>query len=476
MPKTNRSSPLYGAALLLIGLAVACSKDASISAPTRSFNPVEATVSRDAVPVPGQHIFVMNGPIPSDFAASVEARGGSISADFAEVQAIATAGLSDADAAALAGDGMVANDVTARWAPTPEELHASVWDYPAAPDALALVRSPLEAFFIARQWNMQQIHAPEAWAAGKTGSGSVRVAIIDSGLDPDHQELRGVVDRALSARVVGTTSGTCLFSNSQALWQDDFFHGTYVGSIVSTNDLAIAGVAPNVKLVAVKVLNSAGAGSFLDIICGMRYATLIAHAQVLNMSIGATFKGNTPGLLAFQELLRREVEFAQNHGAVVVAAAGNDDKNLGLPHPFMSLPCEAGTELCVSATSSRDMIARYSNFGRSAIDVAAPGGDAKHLSNTGGQDEVFAEMIIGACSSHAPAICGGGTSGYIFADGTSGAAPHVSGLAALLASQGGTFNPDVAMSVIRQMADDIGNQSKFGDGRINVARALGVIP
>ena len=475
MPKITRSSRLSCAALVLAGLAAACSSKEPIAAPTRSFSPVEATVSRDAIPVPGRHIFVMNGAVPSDFAARVQAKGGSIAADFGEVEAVATTGLSDADAAALAGGGMVANDVTARWAPTPEELNASLADYAVAPDALALVQSPFLARFVALQWNMQQIHAPEAWAAPKTGSPSVRVAIVDSGLDPDHQELAGVVDLVNSARVVGTASGSCLFSNSKALWQDDFFHGTFVGGIVSTNDLIIAGVAPNVKLVAVKVLGSTGSGSFLDIICGMRYATLIAHAQVINMSLGATFKGNTPGLLAFQELLRREVDFAKSQGAVVVTAAGNDDKNLGQPHPFLELPCEAGTQLCVSATSARDAIARYSNFGRSAIDVAAPGGDDKHLSKTGGQPELFAEMILGPCSSHSP-VCGGSRSGYIFADGTSASAPHVSGLAALIASQGGTFSPDAAIALIRQTTDHIGNQSKYGDGRINVARALGVIP
>jgi len=139
----------------------------------------------------------------------------------------------------------------------------------------------------------------------------------------------------------------------------------------------------------------------------------------------------------------------------------------------VSLPCEAGSQICVSATSNRDMIARYSNFGRAAIDVAAPGGEDKHLSKTGGQPELLAEMILGPCSGKSP-LCFGSRSGYIFADGTSASAPHVAGLAALLASQNASLTPDANMSLIRQTADIIGNQSKFGDGRINVARALGV--
>jgi subtilisin family serine protease len=273
---------------------------------------------------------------------------------------------------------------------------------------------------------------------------------------------------ASSARVIATAT-SCAFSNSPAAWTDDFFHGTFVSGLVTTNNLIMAGVAPNVRLVAVKVLNSTGSGSFSDILCGIQYAVIIAHAKVLNMSLGATFKGNTPGLVAFQEIMGRVVDFAKSQGAVVISAAGNDDKNLGNPHPFMSLPCEAGSQICVSATSARDMIARYSNFGRSAVDVAAPGGEDKHLSKTAGQAELLAEMILGPC---ARVLCGG-SGGYIFADGTSASAPHVAGLAALLASQGG-LTPDAIMTRIRQTADVVGNQSKFGDGRINVARALGV--
>jgi subtilisin family serine protease len=235
----------------------------------------------------------------------------------------------------------------------------------------------------------------------------------------------------------------------------------------------MAGVAPNVRLVAVKVLNSSGSGSFSDILCGVQYAVLIAHAQVINMSLGATIKGNVPGLVAAQEIVGRVVDFAKSRGAVVVSAAGNDDKNLGNPHPFLSLPCEAGSQICVSATSARDMIARYSNFGRSAIDVAAPGGDAKHLSKTGGTAEQLAEMVLGPCARVFCGDTGAVVKSYIIADGTSASAPHVAGLAALLASQGG-LSPDAIMARIRQTSDIIGNQSKFGDGRINVARALGI--
>jgi subtilisin family serine protease len=425
-----------------------------------------AATSRDVTPIAGRHIFVMSAGVPADFAARVAEKGGTVVDNFAGAGTVITSGLSDDDAAALSQGGVVANDVTARWAPTPSELNAAVADL--GNTAGGLIGSPLLAPALGVQWNMFQIHAPEAWGAGKLGNPAVKVAILDSGIDPNHQELTGLVDLATSARVVSTPT-QCLFSNSPAQWTDDFFHGTYVSGLVTTNSVVMAGVAPNVRLVAVKVLNSSGSGSFSDIICGLQYAVIIAHAKVINMSLGATFKGNTPGLVAFQQFFAQFVDFAKSQGAVVVSAAGNDDKNLGNPHPFLELPCEAGSQLCVSATSPRDKIAHYSNFGRAAIDVAAPGGEDKFLGKNPTGAEQLASLILGPC---ARVFCGD-ESHYLVADGTSAAAPHVSGLAALIFSNS-TLSPDAVMTVIRQSADNIGNQSKFGDGRINVARALGV--
>ena len=467
MPKVTRSH--HSVVALALAFAVAACSSEPATVPTRSFSPV-AQSSRDVTPIAGRHIFVMSAGVPADFAARVNAKGGTIVTDFEEVRTVVTSGLSDADAAALAVGGVVANDVMAQWVPLPTEMSVSTTGFDNV--AAESPTTPLNALLLSSQWNMAQIHAPQAWAAGKLGTPTTKVAILDSGIDPDHQEHRGLVDLVNSARVVATPTA-CAFNTAPAAWADNFFHGTFVSGQVTTNNLIMAGVAPNVRLVAVKVLGANGSGSFSDIICGLQYAALIVRPQVINMSLGALFKGNTPGLVAFQQFFGQFIDFAKSRGAVVVAAAGNDDKNLGNPHPFMSLPCEAGSEMCVSATDNRDMIARYSNFGRAAIDVAAPGGEDKHLSKTGGQPELLAEMILGPCSGKSP-VCPGSRSGYIFADGTSASAPHVAGLAALISSQHPTMSPDAIMALIRSSADDIGNQSKFGDGRINVARALGV--
>ena len=475
MFRFTRSRPVLGA--VVVAVAVGCSDQATVTAPTRSFS-ATTLASREATPVSGVHIFALQKGVPEDFAARVAARGGQVQFVQSQSKIAITAGLSDADASAIAtaAGGLVGGDVSARWVPTAQEMNAG-----ASSDVTAtgqFTQPPLTAQWLPLQWNMQQIHAPEAWAAGKTGSSAVRVAILDTGLDPNHQELFGVVDGGVSTNCLKAPA--CV--RSATGWLDDYFHGTFVGGIVTANNFVTAGVAPNVRLVAVKVLDSTGTGSFSAIVRGIMYAVDSVHARVINMSLGATFKGNTPGLLALQQTLAQAIDYADSKGTVVVTSAGNEDLNLGNPHPHLSLPCEAGDkQICVSATDVRDMIARYSNFGWAGIDVAAPGGDDKHLPRGATFADAVAYLVLGPCSgatTHSACFVKGRTIGfsYIVADGTSASAPHVTGLAALIASQPGGSAMSAAdiRARIRSTSDDIGNEQKFGDGRINVARALGV--
>ena len=474
MFRFSRTRPVLGAAVLAV--AASCVDQATVTAPPRSFSP-GVSASRDATPISGTHIFALQNGVPGNFAALVAAKGGQVQLVQSQSKVAITSGLSDGDAAALASSvgALVGDDMTARWVPTAQEMNAGASSDVTATGAFT--QPPLTAALLSLQWNMEQIQAPEAWAAGRTGSPTVRVAILDTGLDPNHQELFGVVDGGVSANCL--TGPACVVGGTG--WLDDYFHGTYVGSIVSANNFITAGVAPNVRLVAVKVLDSLGSGSFSAILRGVMYAVDNAHARVVNMSLGKTFLGNTPGLAALQQALANVIDYADSKGTVVVSAAGNEDFNLGNPHPRLSLPCEAGEQICVSATDPRDMIARYSNFGRAAIDVAAPGGDNKHIPRGATFTDAAAFLILGACSGATPhALCfvPGRPIGfsYVEADGTSASAPHVAGLAALIASQPGASALTAAQirNQIRGTADVIGNQSKFGDGRINVARALGV--
>jgi subtilisin family serine protease len=407
-----------------------------------------------------QHVFVMNGnSIPDSFAADVTAAGGTVVRLHPEIGVAVVQGLSDDAAATLAqGNGKVQRDVMVQWAPTFEDAQASVLEE-SLPDAEISAKPPFTALFFPFQWNMRQIHAPEAWAT-KTGSPKVRVAILDTGLDPDHQDQGTLIDRASSIAFVPSVTGP-------PTWADDNFHGTHVGGIVVTNNIGTAGVAPNVRLIAIKVLNAAGRGTFADIIAGLIHAANV-RADVANLSIGAFFPKDGLGTLI--GALNKAVNYANAHDVLVVSAAGNGHIDLQHDQNFVEEPCEAGTGICISSTGPTDTRSSFSNYGVSAIDVAAPGGEIGPPATS---------WILSLCSSRSTipqfASCRA-RNRYIFAFGTSLAAPHVSGTAALLDSQfGGTLNPAQLETALQRCSDDLGKRGadpSFGQGRINVFKTV----
>jgi lantibiotic leader peptide-processing serine protease len=445
-------------------LFVAACSEQPTTTPKARFSP--AVASRIGTASPDRQIFALNGKIPADFERRVAALGGSVVRVVPQINMVVTSGLSESDAASLASKNEVGPDVVARWVPTPEELNVSIQSLDVG--TMATAKSPLTAAFLPIQWNMRQIHATEAWAAF-TGVPSVRVAILDTGLDPDHIDQNGtVIDAASSVAFTPSLSGP-------PEWADDQFHGTHVGGIVTTNNIGTAGVAPNVTLIAVKVLNAAGVGAFGDIIAGIVYATDV-HAQVINMSLGATIPKEFHVGPA-EAVYNRAINYAKRHGVLVVSAAGNENTDLQHGHEFISLPCEAGVQMCISATGPTDTKASYSNYGTNVINVAAPGGDsnAPPLS-----------FVLSLCSSRSVlpilAPCKDRME-YLFVDGTSQAAPHVAGLGALVYSQYARFGtmpePSQVITLIEQNADDLGKPGVdpyYGKGRINVLHTLMAAP
>src|SRR5690348_8600252 len=151
----SRVSVALSIAMLLAGCG-----DAVTSTPTtRQFKPV---VSHVAMPTTGEHVFLVNGGVPPDFASRVAAAGGTILSSMDQIGVVVTNGLSDTDAASIAGKNDVARDFEGSWVPTPEETQATT-ALLSTPVDVASARPPLTAQFLPLQWNMFQIHAVDAW-------------------------------------------------------------------------------------------------------------------------------------------------------------------------------------------------------------------------------------------------------------------------------------------------------------------------
>jgi subtilisin family serine protease len=342
------------------------------------------------------------------------------------------------------------------------------------------------------QWGMRVIGADKAWAAGYQGTPTTRVAIVDTGIDYGHRELTGLVDLAASknfANLIVSEQGVDLSVPVEPQlpgdqpFMDNHFHGTHVAATVASNNISVAGVAPKVTLIAVKVLSYNGSGTFESVASGIRHAAGPANADVINMSLGAEVEPSESGVPALLEMMRRTVRWAERHGTLVVSAAGNSALNLD-QGTVVATPCEQSS-ICVSATGplmqqNFDQHATYTNYGKTAIHVAAPGGNASDDGNYVNQD-----LIISACSRRASEatlnVCRANTDGvvyfYAYAAGTSMATPHVVGEAALLKSAHPTLSVQGLRWTILHTADDVqdpGRDIYTNWGRINAAKALGL--
>src|SRR5262249_9031410 len=263
-------------------------------------------------------------------------------------------------------------DFEVQWL-SPSEQSAEATDIVPTPSGVN--SEPFSGF----QWNLHQIHADQTAAAGDQGNGVVRArgAVLASGIGTNHEDIAANLNLTLSRSFVPTEPN--LNPTTTA-----FNHGTHVAGIIAApiNNKGVQGVAPQAEIIAVKVLNQAGSGAFAWVIAGIEYASSPdVHADVINMSLGATFDrvnkgGGGAGVLL--SALNRAVTPATANGTLVVSAAGNQAVNLN--SRIFSVPAQSGNGMAVSATgpinqADFDRLASYSNYGQSVISVAAPGGD-----------------------------------------------------------------------------------------------------
>ncbi|MGN9804958.1 S8 family peptidase [Micromonospora sp. L32] len=272
-----------------------------------------------------------------------------------------------------------------------------------------------------KQWGLRQVHAEQAWATS-TGAGVV-IAVVDTGVDLNHPDMTSKLVPGATFVDCGATScgnGDWRGPNGKPDAGDE--HGTHVAGIAAAatgNGVGIAGVAPDAKIMPIKVLE-AGSGSFADIAAGIRYAA--DHgAKVINLSLGALPGSQALTLTGLESAATQAITYAHAKGVAVIAAAGNETA------PLCDTPAWEAGALCVAATDRNEVKAWYSNLGVKADlrAIAAPGGAG--LVNC--DDDVWSSVPLGTGSD----TCGQGN--YDAYAGTSMATPYVSGVAALLFAQ-----------------------------------------
>lgn len=279
-------------------------------------------------------------------------------------------------------------------------------------------------------WGVQHINSQVAYDNGINGTG-VNVSVLDTGIDYNHPDLKDNYKGGYNFVAFNTNpmDDNCLSLNKEC-------HGTHVSGIIGAekNGFGVVGVAPNVSLYAVKVLNGGGLGDTLSIISGLEWA-VDNKMDIVSMS----FSG------ADDISVHNAVDKAYNAGLLLVAAAGNTNGgNVTYPAGYDSV-------IAVTATDSSDLNANFAPID-TRIELAAPG--------------------VNINSTKGIAVNGG----YGILSGTSMAVPHVAGVAALIYSTGIRNNIQVR-SILDNTAKDLGVQGRdniYGYGLVDAQNALGI--
>src|SRR5438874_3558491 len=320
------------------------------------------------------------------------------------------------------------------------------------------------------QWDMDQIHAPEARAING-GSSSILVGDIDTGLDYTHPDLAANVDDAASANCV---SGVPVPGKVAA--NDDNGHGTHTAgtNAAALNGIGIVGVAPNVKIAGIKAGNAAGFFFPEAVVCSFMWAAT-HHINVTNNSYFADpwlFNcRNDAEQRAIWNAERRAISYAISKGVVVVAAEGNQADDLAHPtqdttspddttpvlrtihNDCAVVPVEVPGVIGVTANGNLELKSFYSSYGLGSADVIAPGGDSRLQRTVAAPNGRVLSTWTAAfpCTRKVVDTCG---ADYCYLQGTSIASPHATGVEALIASEGIT-SPGAVAAKLQNTADPI---------------------
>ncbi|MFF6776750.1 S8 family serine peptidase [Streptomyces sp. NPDC012637] len=402
---------------------------------------------------------------------AVAANGGSVFASYDAIGVVVAHSTSASFAATMRGVTGVQQVGATRTSDVPADAYNPALPANPSQSATTLTES--------NRWDMTQIKADQAWAV-TTGSATVKVGVLDTGVDDQHQDIAPNFNAADSV--------SCAYGKADTragAWRDVGTHGTHVAGTVAAakNGKGVIGVAPGVKISSVRVAEPTSSLFFAEnTICGFMWAGDHGFKVTNNSYYTDPWQFNCPDNVdqaAIIEGVRRAQAYAESKGSLQVAAAGNSNYDLAnkttdsespndstpvtrtITNACIDIPTELPGVVTVSAQASGGAKASYSNFGNGIIDVTAPGGD--------GSTGVYSTLPGGKYGSMS---------------GTSMASPHVAGVAALIASTNPTFTPaDIRNALATQATDKAcpsdsrctGTTTKngfFGEGQVDALKAV----
>ncbi len=334
-----------------------------------------------------------------------------------------------------------------------------------------IAKTPNDPFY-AYQWHYEAMNLPAAWDIEDGAAGGVTVAVIDTGSVP-HPDLQGVWAGGYDfvSNPAYSADGDGYDADPTDLGGESFYHGTHVAGTVAAstdNGSGVAGVSWGAKLLSVRVLGATGIGTLSDTVNGALWAAGEPvegvpinpnPAQVINLSLG----GEAPCSMFEQSA----IDTVRAKGVTVVVAAGNSDIDVA---EFSPANCDG--VIAVGATGPRGRRAPYSNYG-GEIDVMAPGGDRGQSVNVNG-DRAPAGVLSTVKNEQTSRF------DYAFYTGTSMAAPHVSGLVALMLAQEPGLSPDAIEAKLKGSATPLSaracgraDREDCGAGLVDASAALG---
>ena len=411
------------------------------------------------------------GSIPANAASIVSAAGGTIVASYANIGVVLAKSTSSTFATKVRASSGVDDVGSAKSVSSAIGLVKSkLTSHP-----VGAVKAPGSDALSNRQWDMDQIHSPQARAIN-AGKSSVLVGVLDSGIDITHPDIVGQVNTAASASCVGGIA-----DGNPALWaHDGIGHGTHVSGIIAgkKNGTGIVGIAPGVKLAAVKLavddINDPNFGLvYADaFVCAIDWA--IGHNfDLMNASLSIdpftapiddVFCSDQPDRAAIVKMVRRAVLKAASKNISLIASTGNMGLDLTTlsdsTHTCQVIPVQLPRVIGVSAVGYTQQLSYFSDYGKGVVDLTGPGGDDSIpdplVTDTAASGQVLSSVPAGSFYyqwaegwNGQVQDCSSGTcSTYAYIQGESQAAPHVTGVAALAISRYGKMPPEALLALL----------------------------